>query len=356
MKNIIIIYIHIYKTSLCRILPGTPDIDSLRSTAHHLVQSGIRQSTRRTYSSAQKSYLDFCSKYQLLPIPCTEETVLLFISYLYKNNLKGSSIRVYLSAVRSLHVEEGYGNPLHDYLRVKQALRAIDVLSDKPRKKLPITLDIMTSLYSLLDNSIESKMLWSAFTLAFFGCLRASEVVVRTAFDPNVNLCKNDVSFSCTSQDTIMTVRIKTSKTDKFNKGFNVVISCVPHLACAVCAMKCYMHLNNWYGDYQPLFKTPRGIFLTRSLFQKQLSLYMSMLGYPSQQYSGHSFRAGCATVAAAAGLMDWEIKLLGRWVSDAYQGYIRAPKDLLANFSKRIVNYSNSHPHTHLYVSNAIS
>ena len=155
--------------------------------------------------------------------------------------MKGSSIRVYVSAVRSLHVEEGLGNPLDQYLRVKQALKALNVLSEKPKKKLPITLDIMSSLRSLIDNTVEGKMFWSAFTLAFFGCLRASEIVVSTEFNPKVHLCKNDVNFTGTKQDTIMFVRIKTSKTDKCNTGFDVVISCVPHVACAVCAMLCYL-------------------------------------------------------------------------------------------------------------------
>ena len=268
--------------------------------------------------------------------------------------MKGSSIRV--SAVRSLHVEEGLGNPLSQYLRVKQALKALNVLSEKPKKKLPITLDIMSSLRSLIDNTVEGKMFWAAFTLAFFGCLRASEIVVSTEFNPKVHLCKNDVNFTGTKQDTIMFVRIKTSKTDKCNTGFDVVISCVPHVACAVCAMLCYLDAIKSRPDIHPLFSTDTGILLTKPLFQKQLSLYIDSLGFPSGLYSGHSFRSGCASAAAAAGMMDWEIKLLGRWASDAYQGYIRAPKRLLADFSKRIVHGNpNLNQYSQLYVSNSI-
>ena len=62
------------------------------------------------------------------------------------------------------------------------------------------------------------------------------------------------------------------------------------------------------------------------------------MVGYQSENYSGHSFRSGSATSAAAAGMSDWEIKLLGRWSSSAYQRYIRSPVPLLASFSKRII------------------
>ena len=199
-------------------------------------------------------------------------------------------------------------------------------------------------------------MIWAAFTLAFFGCLRAGELTVQSSFDPNVNLCRKDVTITRLDNRSVMTVRIKRSKTDRLNTGFDVVVSCVPHVACSVCAMSSYIKCNQWSDNSQPLFQIPNGTMLTKSLFRKQLALYMGALHYPPHLHSAHSFRSGCASEAAAAGFLDWEIKLLGRWASDAYQGYIRAPKQLLANFSKRIVNNATqSHSHPHHFVNNAM-
>ena len=54
--------------------------------------------------------------------------------------------------------------------------------------------------------------------------------------------------------------------------------------------------------------------------------LYIATLGLQTDQYSGHSYRIGGATDAANSGLSDWEIKLLGRWSSDAYLTFAPPP------------------------------
>lgn len=48
--------------------------------------------------------------------------------------------------------------------------------------------------------------------------------------------------------------------------------------------------------------------------------------GVDGKNYSGHSFRIGAATTAAAVGVEDSMIKMMGRWQSSAYQTYIRTP------------------------------
>jgi hypothetical protein len=60
------------------------------------------------------------------------------------------------------------------------------------------------------------------------------------------------------------------------------------------------------------------------------------MAGYNPALYSGHSFRAGSATTGAALGFTAWELKLLGRWNSDAYQIYLR-DATLVSTFAQRL-------------------
>ena len=282
--------------------------------------------------------MHFCESYHLCPIPASENTMLLYVTYLYLQKLKYGSIRVYISAVRSLHVESGLGNPFENYLLMKQAIRALQINGDKPKQKLPITIDVLRDLYTVTNSIPDGQMLWAVMTMAFYGCLRASEFTISGVFDPNINLCIQDVTFYSDNEHKYMSVLIKRSKTDVSNKGFTIYISCVPDVTCAVCAMSIYISTRISQDPHLPLFLYRSNLSLKNSLFRKSLHLLLSMKSYSINQFSGHSFRIGCATTAASVGLQDFQIKLLGRWTSDAYHRYIRATTPLLLNISSSLI------------------
>ena len=56
-----------------------------------------------------------------------------------------------------------------------------------------------------------------------------------------------------------------------------------------------------------------------------------SCAGFKPEDYAGHSFRIGAATMAAACGVPVDTIKTLGRWKTQAYQLYVRLPRKQLA-------------------------
>ena len=319
------------------------ELDGLVARGKDLVRHGIRSTTARTYTSAQRRYLQFCERYSLSPFPCHEDRVLTYIAYLDKEALRPGSVRVYLAALRSLCITEGYGNPLEDSLRLPRALRALDIKSDPPKRKLPVTYDLMVELYSVIPDTYDGHVLWAAMTLAFYGCLRASEFCVGSrTFSPQVHLRISDVSLDSVTSDTPnIVVRIKRSKTDKFNVGFSLALGCSNTKICCYCSMRDMlarrMKANITMDPASPLLAFTGGVPLTRHQFIFQTRLYLNLTGVDASLYSGHSFRSGSATTAAAVGLSDWEIQVLGRWSSTAYQRYIRAPPQLLVGFANRL-------------------
>ena len=119
-------------------------IQHVNEQAMSLFVNGLAKSTRRTYSAPQRRFLEFCfwsGKVQSggSPLTPSEWTLILFITELSRS-LKASSIKVYLSGVRSLHVENGFDNPLKNRPCLEQVLCGIKRSQGLERRPhLPIT-------------------------------------------------------------------------------------------------------------------------------------------------------------------------------------------------------------------------
>ena len=71
--------------------------------------------------------MDFCCIYEFDPMPACQNTLLSYVAYLNNRYLKHGSISVYLAAVRSMHIEAGYPNPLENCLQLQRAVRATNL-------------------------------------------------------------------------------------------------------------------------------------------------------------------------------------------------------------------------------------
>ena len=74
-------------------------------------QQGLAPSTRRTYGSAQRQYLSFCSHHHCTPIPSSEQLLCQFAAHLAVSGLQASTIKCCFSAIRQLHIAQGVGDP-----------------------------------------------------------------------------------------------------------------------------------------------------------------------------------------------------------------------------------------------------
>jgi len=77
------------------------------------------------------------------------------------NTVQHSTIKVYLSAVRSLNIEQGFADPLRGIKKTQ---------SDTSSLSLPVTDDILMVIFHALDLSLpDHGMFWAACNLAYFG-------------------------------------------------------------------------------------------------------------------------------------------------------------------------------------------
>ena len=122
-----------------------PTLSTLDSHWHYLMSSGLAKSIHLSYSSGQRLFIDFCLDFVMLNaddsfLPPSEIILSRFICYLSSRGYKPSTIKGYLSAVRSFHVFEGFSNPLENKPGIQLVVRGLKRLKGSHRwLRCPIT-------------------------------------------------------------------------------------------------------------------------------------------------------------------------------------------------------------------------
>ena len=200
---------------------------------------------------------------------------------------------------------------------------------------LPSVLEALLEVWSANGNLLEHKMLWAACCLGFFGFMRAGEFTATpTQACP---LLPADIAVDNHSSPTYLSVHLRRSKTDPFGKGVTLFIGRTYQRICPVAAVLSYMAVRPPTGG--PLFVNTNGSPLTPVQLVHYVRMALKQKGWDVSHYSGHSFRIGAATTAAAMGVPIPTIKMLGRWESEAYTRYIRFPREQLTNIPKQLLS-----------------
>ena len=303
---------------------------------------GLANSTQRTYLSAKKRYVQFCTKHDFVPLPVSEQQLSQYIAWLANQGLTHKTLKTYLAAIRHLQIAEGLPDPkiacmpkLDQVMRGIKSHQARTTTGARPR--LPITPDILLKLrkvWELNPQNPDNIMLWAAACTCFFGFFRAGEITVPSemAYDAGAHLNFADVAIDDPKNPTLMRIRLKASKTDPFRNGVDVYLGRTRNQLCPIEAMLAFLAIR---GNKQGfLFTFADGRLLTKERFVEGVRQALEKAGVDRRLYSGHSFRSGAATTANVRGLSEATIKMLGRWQSTAYLSYVKTPRDQLARMS----------------------
>ena len=323
------------------------DVSSLDPAVQHFCQQGIATSTRKTYQSALNRFASFCSLYNVLtPFPVSESLLCYFSTHLACQKLSPQTIKVYLSAIRHMQITLGLPEPREfssmPRLRLVQSgiQRTHATQQTETKVRLPITPTILLKLkehWTPRKADADIVMLWAAASLCFFGFFRSGEITIPslTSFDASKHLAWGDVAVDNTDNPLILKVHLKVSKTDQLGKGVDVYVGKTNCPLCPVTATLHYMTVRGAAAG--PFFILKNRTPLTKSTFTARIREALQALGFPEENFAGHSFRIGAATAAASAGIEDSVIRTMGRWSSSAFLAYIRTPREQLATFSRSL-------------------
>lgn len=324
------------------------DLTQLDGRVQYFCAKGVAESTQKTYQSAIRKFHNFCSLYNIVsPFPVSESMLCYFTTYLAGQNLCPQTIKTYLAGIRHMQVTLGLPEPRAysslPRLRLVQtgvARTHRDRQVQPTRVRLPITAAILRRMKKQWGEGIGDfniTMLWAASVLCYFGFFRAGELTVPSvgAYREGKHLSWGDVAIDDPAKPATIRVLLRHSKTDQLGKGVEVFIGMTGDDICPVAAVASYMVARG--NKKGPFFVTKDGKPLTKPRFTQEVREVLRKSGLSHQSFAGHSFRIGAATAAAAAGIEDSTIRILGRWSSSAFLAYIRTPRGQLAHLSKSL-------------------
>ena len=275
-------------------------VPRLDQRSQYYFTQGLAASSVKTYSSGINRYTKFCGSKQFAPLPASEIKLCAFASGLADEGLKHRTIKTYMAGVRYYHIRSGYADPFQGAAmpRLDYVMKGIKRHQAKEGggswTRLPITPSLLRELkgvWSATGSDRDTKMIWAACCLCFFGFLRAGEMTVPSdaEFDPKVHLCISDIALDDCRRPGLLRIMIKQSKTDPFRKGVALFVGRTGTTLCPIAALLDYLVVRG--SAPGPLFSFADGRLLTRSRFVEKVRDGLKRAGIDQTKYCGHSFR-----------------------------------------------------------------
>lgn len=265
------------------------------------------------------SFLGFAS------LPLSISQIMTFIGYLSLSGYAPASIMTYVSALGYIHKIKGVVDPTGSYM-VQKLLAAILKVNNKQDSRLPITRNILFSLVSSLRHTSTSSYFTALFramyTVSFFGLMRMGEVTRDKFGQVIINLDQVRL------HENYIIIVISKFKHNRSGKPFEIVLTRNENkIICPVNALYSYLRLRG--SKPGPLFCFPDLTSISREFYSAQLRYNLTFCGLDPNFYQSHSFRIGGSSYLALLGLSDEQIRIIGRWNSNAFRRYIRCERIL---------------------------
>lgn len=263
----------------------------------------------------------------------------MFIASLYSSKYAASSVTSYVSAISYVHQLAAVDDPTKAAI-INQLLKGYRKLAPTRDIRLPITLPILNKLLGSFQHTVSSAyqihLLSAMCAIAFFAFLRIGEIT--TTYSESTNLIKiTQLDRLVDKKGNVKALQLTLINYKHSDPGQNFVVYIYPESLC--CPVQLLLKYVSLRGDAPgPLFCWPDGTPITRTFFVTHLNAALKFNNLDCALYKAHSFRIGAASWATAKGFSDSQIRLLGRWKSNAFLKYIRTPS-LGTNFTQTSIS-----------------
>jgi hypothetical protein len=314
--------------------------------AQNILAKALATSTRAGYRSAINHIATFHEKRNSqFNFPVSSDTLCLWMADSI-TKLKYPSIRNYLHGIATTQQELGFCNPLQSpsVWRMFKGIKRVQG-AEVVRKRLPITIKILTHINHLIDTNNENDLcMRAAMWLGTCGLLRAGEFTTKSTSQNTLKFQHlTFLDYKHNELDPLdledepphyMTIRLEQSKTDPFRHGTSVVIG----NRRAIEYMIVYLTKRKQVLNRQPLFVGANGLALTTAALVRFVQSLIARGNIANAHlFLGHSFRKGGATSLHEAGHPDSLIKQMGRWTSFAFATYIDTPLKMLIDAGRSL-------------------
>ena len=300
----------------------------IRQIVEKLRVQRCRDSTRATYHRIWKIFSDFY--FRLDDKPTTwEDRIILFMGHLVNNNLKSSTIRSYISALRTVLAEDGHEFD-HQNFVISSLTRACKIRNDKIVHRLPIHKGVLklildqTMIWTSDINQPYLQTLYLAMiSSAYYGLLRIGEIAdsQHCLLAKNVHIVMNKQKMlfllptSKTHSKGNKPQMIKITSTPVQNNPSSSTVASLPHNKyCPYLLLKSYIAVRpNSVNDAERFFVFSDRSPIGQLHFRKVVKAAIGRAGLDPTNYSVHGLRNGRASDLLKLGVSVETIKKLGR-------------------------------------------
>lgn len=306
-------------------------------------RAAYSEGTQRNHRTQWRTYLSFCHYFSLVSLPATLDTICLFCQFL-SQSLAPSSIRNYVSGVKSLHVLAGFEFSHTNSFQLRLTLKGIERLAQHcPNKAPPVTPSILSQFASVCDlSSVRDRVFFTLSLFAFFLFARLGNLVPESlsGFDPVKHLRRKDV----VSAPHGLIVTFSHTKTIQFGqRRLSIPLLSIP--GSSLCPVSSFAQMCRLVPaePNSPAFVIPvsgshKLVPVFKSQFVQYFRLMLQRAGNSHYySYRGHSFRRGGASWAYSVGVPGELIQIFGDWASDAYKGYLDLSFEAKLDLASRI-------------------